>query len=165
MTAPLDSIYASLEALASAFPSRFEAATTEQLLRDENAKLLGKKGELTGILKQLGQVPGESRKAVGERGLGGRGSKAVQEEQGEQEERPAHGPIVLWSRRVPATESCDGRKYVEELLAARSGDRDARNDWASCNGHCHRFICLCSLLLCSSGLGNSEFAHNNKLSK
>ncbi len=67
MTAPLDTIYASLDALGAAFPARFEEATNEQSLREENAKLLGKKGELTGILKQLGQVPPESRKAVGER--------------------------------------------------------------------------------------------------
>lgn len=56
-----------LSALRSAFPSRFDAASTEQALRDENAKILGKKGELTAILKQMGAVPGDARKAIGEK--------------------------------------------------------------------------------------------------
>ncbi len=46
---------------------RFAAASSEQALRDENAKILGKKGELTAILKGLGKVPGDQRKAIGER--------------------------------------------------------------------------------------------------
>jgi len=49
------------------FASRFEGASTEQLLRDENAKILGKKGELTAILKQMGAVPAAARKAIGEK--------------------------------------------------------------------------------------------------
>ncbi len=60
-------ILASLEALAKAYGPRFEAAETEQALRDENAKILGKKGELTGILKLMGRVPADQRKAIGER--------------------------------------------------------------------------------------------------
>ncbi len=59
-----------LEALArlrGSYAARFDAAATEQLLRDENAKVLGKKGELTAILKQMGKVPGEARKAIGEK--------------------------------------------------------------------------------------------------
>lgn len=60
------SIDAKLEELRSAVPARFEGATTEQELRDENAKVLGKKGELTAILKQLGGVAPEGRKAIGE---------------------------------------------------------------------------------------------------
>jgi phenylalanyl-tRNA synthetase alpha chain len=55
-----------LAALAEAFPARFAAAETEQALRDENAKLLGKKGELSAILKELGKVAPEERKAIGE---------------------------------------------------------------------------------------------------
>ena len=57
----------SLAALRAQFPARFEAAATEQILRDENAKILGKKGELTAILKQMGGVPGDARKAIGEK--------------------------------------------------------------------------------------------------
>jgi phenylalanyl-tRNA synthetase alpha chain len=60
-------IDAALEALAGSYPARFAGAKTEQELRDENAKLVGKKGELTAILSQLRNVPAESRKSVGER--------------------------------------------------------------------------------------------------
>ena len=56
----------SLGSLRATFRARFEAAPTEQALRDENAKILGKKGELTAILKQMGTVPAEGRKAIGE---------------------------------------------------------------------------------------------------
>ena len=60
-------ILASLDALSKSYGPRFQAAETEQALRDENAKILGKKGELTAILKQMGKVPGDARKAIGER--------------------------------------------------------------------------------------------------
>jgi phenylalanyl-tRNA synthetase alpha chain len=60
------SIERSLSALRATFRARFEAASTEQALRDENAKILGKKGELTAILKQMGKAPPEARKALGE---------------------------------------------------------------------------------------------------
>ncbi|MBS2020141.1 MAG: phenylalanine--tRNA ligase subunit alpha [Deltaproteobacteria bacterium] len=63
----MDSIDRALEALREAFLPRFRAAATEQALRDENAKILGKKGELTAILKDLGKAPPESRKAIGEK--------------------------------------------------------------------------------------------------
>lgn len=63
----LASIDTALAELRSAFLPRFESATTEQGLRDENAKILGKKGELTAILKLLGQAPPQSRKAIGEK--------------------------------------------------------------------------------------------------
>jgi phenylalanyl-tRNA synthetase alpha chain len=56
----------SLESLRATFRGRFEAATTEQELRNENAKILGKKGELKAILNQMGKVPAAERKAVGE---------------------------------------------------------------------------------------------------
>jgi phenylalanyl-tRNA synthetase alpha chain len=67
LTDPSEPIFVALEALRGQFASRFGAATTEQALRDENAKILGKKGELTAILKQLGAAPPESRRAIGER--------------------------------------------------------------------------------------------------
>src|SRR5450755_3098464 len=60
------SIERSLAALRATFRTRFEAAATEQALRDENAKILGKKGELTAVLKQMGSVPADGRKAIGE---------------------------------------------------------------------------------------------------
>ena len=56
----------SLETLRTTFRGRFEGADTEQALRNENAKILGKKGELTAILRQMGEVPATERKAVGE---------------------------------------------------------------------------------------------------
>jgi phenylalanyl-tRNA synthetase alpha chain len=52
--------------LRAAFPARFASATTEQMLRDENAKILGKKGELTAILAGLRSVAPDARKAIGE---------------------------------------------------------------------------------------------------
>jgi phenylalanyl-tRNA synthetase alpha chain len=56
----------SLEALRATFRVRFEQAQGEQALRDENARILGKKGELTAILRQMGDVPASERKAIGE---------------------------------------------------------------------------------------------------
>jgi phenylalanyl-tRNA synthetase alpha chain len=60
-------IFAALDALRAQFPARFAQAATEQALRDENAKILGKKGELKAILNQLGAAPPEVRKNIGER--------------------------------------------------------------------------------------------------
>ena len=62
-----DAILHDLDRLRAEFPARFEAAKTEQALRDENAKILGKKGELTAILKQMGKVPADERKLIGEK--------------------------------------------------------------------------------------------------
>ncbi|HEY2510660.1 MAG TPA: phenylalanine--tRNA ligase subunit alpha [Polyangiaceae bacterium] len=62
-----DSIDGALTRLRAQFPARFAAASSEQLLRDENAKILGKKGELTAILKGMGAVPADARKAIGEK--------------------------------------------------------------------------------------------------
>ena len=64
---PQQSIDGALAALRASFPVRFAGAKTEQELRDENAKILGKKGELTAILKGMGSVPGDARKAIGEK--------------------------------------------------------------------------------------------------
>ena len=61
------SIDTALARLMAEFPARFEQATTEQALRDENAKILGKKGELTAILKDMGKAPPEARKPIGEK--------------------------------------------------------------------------------------------------
>ncbi|MGH7269501.1 MAG: phenylalanine--tRNA ligase subunit alpha [Polyangiaceae bacterium] len=55
----------SLTALRASFRARFAASTTEQALRDENAKILGKKGELTAVLKQMGSVAADARRALG----------------------------------------------------------------------------------------------------
>ena len=72
MTAVVDpaaaqaSVERSLTTLRATFRARFEAASTEQALRDEHAKVLGKKGELTLVLKQMGQVPPDARRTIGE---------------------------------------------------------------------------------------------------
>jgi phenylalanyl-tRNA synthetase alpha chain len=62
-----ETIDAALARLRADYPTRFAQAEAEPALREENAKLLGKKGELTGLLKQLGSVPPEARKAIGEK--------------------------------------------------------------------------------------------------
>ncbi len=63
---PAADIDRALAALRESYPVRFRAAATEQALRDENAKILGKKGELTAILSQLGKTPPDQRKRIGE---------------------------------------------------------------------------------------------------
>ena len=62
-----DTILADLERLRGEFQGRFAAAKTEQSLRDENAKILGKKGELTAVLKLMGKVAAEDRKLIDEK--------------------------------------------------------------------------------------------------
>jgi len=66
-TDPSLAIDQALSDLRTAFSPRFGAAKTEQELRDENAKILGKKGELTAILAMLGKAAPESRKAIGQK--------------------------------------------------------------------------------------------------
>jgi phenylalanyl-tRNA synthetase alpha chain len=66
-TDPTATIDRALADLRSTFLPRFQAASTEQALREENAKILGKNGELTAILKQVGKAPAEGRKAIGEK--------------------------------------------------------------------------------------------------
>ena len=62
-----EAIDRALHELREGFAGRFRAAATEQALRDENAKIAGKNGELTAILKGLGKAPPASRKSIGER--------------------------------------------------------------------------------------------------
>lgn len=56
-----------LSKLGTSFREAFAQATTEQQLRESYARVLGKKGELTAILKRMGQVPAEDRKKIGEK--------------------------------------------------------------------------------------------------
>ncbi len=60
------SLERSLSTLRATFRARFEAATSEQELREENAKLLGKNGELKAILRGMGSVSADTRRSVGE---------------------------------------------------------------------------------------------------
>jgi phenylalanyl-tRNA synthetase alpha chain len=62
-----DTIDQQLNELRAGVGARFRAALTEQALRDENAKILGKKGELTAVLNQLGKAPPDQRKSIGQR--------------------------------------------------------------------------------------------------
>jgi phenylalanyl-tRNA synthetase alpha chain len=56
-----------LKKLGESFRATFAAATTEQALRDAHAKVLGKKGDLTQLLRRMGAVPADARKSVGEK--------------------------------------------------------------------------------------------------
>lgn len=56
-----------LVALGTRFRDAFAKAETEMDLRAEQAKVLGKKGELTPVLAQMRNVPAEARPAVGAR--------------------------------------------------------------------------------------------------
>jgi phenylalanyl-tRNA synthetase alpha chain len=60
-------IEAGLSAFAPRARAAFEAAATEQDLRNAKAEILGKKGELTAILRGLGQAPADKRRELGER--------------------------------------------------------------------------------------------------
>jgi phenylalanyl-tRNA synthetase alpha chain len=56
----------SIAVLRATFRARFEAATAEPALREEKARILGKKGELTAILKQMPALEAGARRAAGE---------------------------------------------------------------------------------------------------
>ena len=68
MNAPSDPVKAIDEGLArlgQSFRSAFAKAANEQALRDEYAKVLGKKGDLTAVLALMRNVPGADRPSVG----------------------------------------------------------------------------------------------------
>lgn len=56
-----------LSKLGTSFREAFAEARTEQALRDAHARVLGKRGELTAILRQMAKVPAEARRAIGEK--------------------------------------------------------------------------------------------------
>lgn len=60
-------IEAGLEELGEQFREAFAAAHSEQALREERARVLGKKGALTSLLKLMGKVAPEERAGIGER--------------------------------------------------------------------------------------------------
>ena len=62
---PIKAIDEGLANLGTRFRSAFAKATTEQVLRAEHAKVLGKKGELTAVLALMRNVPAADRPAVG----------------------------------------------------------------------------------------------------
>ncbi len=68
MSTPADPIAAIDEGLAklgTKFRDAFAAATTEQALRAEHAKVLGKKGELTAVLSLMRHVPASDKPSAG----------------------------------------------------------------------------------------------------
>lgn len=67
MSDPAREIEAGLDQLGERFRERFAAARTEQDLRAAKAEVLGKKGDLTSLLRLMGKVGPEQRKAIGER--------------------------------------------------------------------------------------------------
>jgi phenylalanyl-tRNA synthetase alpha chain len=64
---PTLDIEADLAAFGPRARAAFEAAATEQELRNARAEILGKKGKLTEILRSLGQAPADKRREYGER--------------------------------------------------------------------------------------------------
>ena len=64
---PSVDVEAGLEQLEGRVRERFAVASSEQELRLARADVLGKKGELTSLLRGMSSVPAERRKAVGER--------------------------------------------------------------------------------------------------
>jgi phenylalanyl-tRNA synthetase alpha chain len=62
-----ESIDEALSRLRAEYPARFARAETEQVLREENAKLLGKSGQLTALLKQLGKADPAQRRELGQK--------------------------------------------------------------------------------------------------
>ena len=67
MSDPTLDIEAGLSAIGPRARSTFEQAGTEQELRNARAEILGKKGELTAVLRGLGQAPPDKRREYGER--------------------------------------------------------------------------------------------------
>ena len=67
MSDPTLDIEAGLAAFGPRARAAFEAAASEQELRNARAELLGKKGDLTLILRSLGQQPADKRRELGER--------------------------------------------------------------------------------------------------
>ena len=56
-----------LQKLGASFREAFASAANEQSLRDAHAKVLGKKGDLTQLLRRMGAVPADAKKRVGEK--------------------------------------------------------------------------------------------------
>lgn len=65
--APSASIDASLTVILEKCRAAFSDAKTEPDLRAAKAQILGKKGELTQVLRRLGEAPPAERRAIGER--------------------------------------------------------------------------------------------------
>src|SRR5690606_15017891 len=60
-------ILSGLTDLRGRFAARLDESLDEPSLRAARAEFLGKKGELTALLRGMGKVPADSRKEVGEK--------------------------------------------------------------------------------------------------
>jgi phenylalanyl-tRNA synthetase alpha chain len=58
---------AGLDRIGATFAGTFERAQDEHQLRAANARVLGPQGELTLLLKQMGELPGDRRRDLGQR--------------------------------------------------------------------------------------------------
>ena len=67
MGAPGRDIEAGLAKLEERYRQQFARSQTEPELRAQRAELLGKKGALTAVLRSMGQIPKEQRRALGEK--------------------------------------------------------------------------------------------------
>ncbi len=65
--AALERFEAGLADVEARLADAFEGATTEQALREANAKILGPSGELTGLLKLMPRLPKDRRRELGQR--------------------------------------------------------------------------------------------------
>ena len=66
MSNAVSDIALGLEKLKARFGQLLEASSDELTLRNARAEFMGKKGELTALLRGMGNVPAESRREVGE---------------------------------------------------------------------------------------------------
>jgi phenylalanyl-tRNA synthetase alpha chain len=66
VSAPQNSIFTSLEGIQERFRATVQTLDSELALRTARAELLGKKGELTTLLRGMSQVPADQKKSVGE---------------------------------------------------------------------------------------------------
>jgi phenylalanyl-tRNA synthetase alpha chain len=64
---PIKAIEEGLAALGTRYRDAFAAATSEPALRNEHARVLGKKGDLTAVLALMRHVPADQRPTVGAR--------------------------------------------------------------------------------------------------
>jgi phenylalanyl-tRNA synthetase alpha chain len=120
---PVGAIEQGLDALGDRYQNAFAEAEDEQRLRDEYAKVLGKKkGELTRVMALMRHVPGESRRDVGAKinAFKGGVEKAFAERlaalEGEHRERELSGrPFDLTlAGRIPV-----GRGHAHPVMQAR----------------------------------------------
>jgi phenylalanyl-tRNA synthetase alpha chain len=64
---PVQAIEEGLSALGTRYRDAFAAASSEQALRLEHARVLGKKGDLTAVLALMRHVPADKKASVGSR--------------------------------------------------------------------------------------------------